>query len=665
MDKIKNIRPEEETEEAKQSADSGITSEAKDAGFRFFPGGSSTGFNFPKLKFGSLGRVGIILGSIFLILIILLGVPCFLIFTSARSLAASARELQDASKSQDLDKMHESLGHVKRDLNSFDGKLKLLGWTQVIPYLGGYWKDANSASKGGIAGVEAGEIILKTIEPYSDILGLNGGKQAEDGQKTAEDRINFVVETIHDIVPQLTLISQKTVQMAEHFNRIDPNRYPESFKGKKVREPLREGIDLINEINDLVTGGKPVLEQAPYLLGTDSERTYLLLFQNDKELRPTGGFLTAYSIVKVKKGKFEPVSSSDIYSLDQKLKSKIPAPDPIKKYLPLVNYWNLRDMNLSPDFKVSMDTFKENYDKAKAPVVDGIIAVDTKVVVDILKVIGQIGVPGFGNFSANDDPRCNCANVIYELEDFADVAGPVVFASDLGGKIVYKPPHADNRKQILGPLMNSILANAMGQPKEKLPGLFEAGFNALREKHVLFYFGEGEVQKAMEAFNLTGRLKDFDGDYLHINDTNFAGAKSNLYVQEEVELKVDRQKDGDLHTLTIKYKNPQKHDGWLNGPYRDWFRVYVPKGSTLVDSSGSSVPVTAAEDLGKSVFEGFFELRPEAVIELKLIYKTPSLEKDYKLLIQKQPGTDTNAYTVTVGRNKEEFPLKTDKELHF
>lgn len=646
----------------------GVTPEAQDAGFHSFPAtGVKKSFklSLPSLrgkKFGTIG--GIVIAGI-LILVVVVGLPIFAVFNNIKNLQTSGKKFQTAIQAQDLDQMKSSLQEVKKDVSSLDGSLKTLIWVTPIPFVGGYVQDARHAAKGGLAGVEAGEIMFKVIEPYADILGFAGGAQAEDGQKTAEDRINFIVETISQVVPHLGEISQKTEIMNKEFAQINPDRYPENFKGKQVKKAIREGKELISQVHELVTGGKPVLEQAPYLLGIEEERTYLLLFQNDKELRPTGGFLTAYAIIKVNKGKFEQVSSNDIYNLDSKLKSKIPAPEPILKYLPKVPYWNMRDMNLSPDFKISMDMFKENYDKTKSPQVDGIIAVDTKLAVDLLKVLGQIGVPGFGNFSSENDSRCNCPVVIYELESYADVAGPIVWADDLGGKIILKPPHSDNRKLILGPLMNSLLANSMGQPKEKIPDLFEAGFNALLEKHILFYFGEGKVQEAMEAFNLAGRVREFEGDYLHVNDTNFAGAKSNLYVEQQVSLKVEPQKDGNLNTLTITYKNPQKHDGWLNGPYRDWFRVFVPKGSTLVDSTGSEVPVETSEDLGKTVYSGFFTLRPEGVLELTIKYKTPKMKKDYKIMIQKQSGTDSNLYTVNYNNQKEEFPLKTDKELSF
>ncbi len=652
MDGFKNITIEDTQDTPEPSVFSGTPPRRK--------------LSFPKFRFGRKAKIASGIIVVALLLFIVFGIlPAAAAYKSAQKLQVSVKKLQVSAQSQDLDQINASLAEVKGDLRDFDKNLGRLGWMKFVPFASGYWNDARSAARGGTAGVEAGEIVVKTIEPYSDILGFNGGKKATDGAQTAEDRINFIVKTIGGVVPQLDSISAKTGEMQTQINQIDPNRYPEYFQGKPVRESVRKGIELVNEMHELVTGGKPVLAQAPYLLGVNGERTYLMIFQNDKELRPTGGFITAYSIVKVKDGKFDPVSSSDIYSLDDKLNSRIPAPEGIKKYLPLVPYWYMRDMNISPDFKVSMDTFKENYDKTKSPKVDGIIAIDTHVAVDLLKVIGKIGIPGFGNYSADTDSRCNCPNVIYELEDYADVAGPVIFANDLGGKIIKKPPHADNRKAVLGPLMNSILSNALGQPKEKLPDLFQAGFNDLQQKHILFYFGEGEVQKAMESFNLAGRIRESQGDYLHINDTNFAGAKSNLYVEEAVDLKVDKNSDGTTNTLTLKYSNPQKTDGWLNGLYRDWLRIYVPKGSTLVDSTGSEVPMTTYEELGKTVIEGFFTLRPQGVTQLTIKYKTSVKDKNYKILIQKQPGTGANLYTVAQGRNKEEFQLETDKELRF
>ena len=213
--------------------------------------------------------------------------------------------------------------------------------------------------------------------------------------------------------------------------------------------------------------------------------------------------------------------------------------------------------------------------------------------------------------------------------------------------------------------MNSILANAMGQPKEKLAPLFSAMFDSVMEKDVLFYMNDAKVQKAVADFGISGVIKDYDGDYLHINDANLGGRKSNLYSTEDVAQDVKIAGDGTVtKTVTITYKNPEKQDGWLNSVLPTWVRVYVPKGSTLVAADGFETKAEPYEDLNKTVFAGYFQLRPEGVSKITIQYKLPfKVKGQYKLMIQKQPGTKDYLYTINVGRNQQEFYLKTDKEV--
>jgi hypothetical protein len=395
----------------------------------------------------------------------------------------------------------------------------------------------------------------------------------------------------------------------------------------------------------------------------------LILFQNDKELRPTGGFLTAYSIAKVDKGRFIPVVSGDTYNLDDRYTPTIPAPDPFKKYLKgiyvLSNKYRLRDMNWSPDFAQSMQLFTTEAQKAGITKIDGVIAVDTQMLVNLLDVIGPIGVSGYGEFSTKIVPQCNCPQVIYELESFADIEGPIVWSENEPGKIVYAPANYDNRKKIIGPLMNSILSNTMGQPKDKLPALFNAAVKSLTEKHTLFYLFDEKSENAIETFGIGGNVKDYDGDYLMINDANLGGRKSNLYTTQEVTQDINIAKDGTVEkTLTLTYKNSEKQDGWLNSILPNWVRVYVPKGSELISSEGLEDSQDPYEDLGKTVFAGFFQLRPLGIAKVTFTYKLPfKVDSSYKLLIQKQPGTDAPLYTINKAKTMQEFYLSTDKEL--
>ena len=594
-----------------------------------------------------------------------------IVYGKAMSFKKTVNGLMTAGKSQDLVKIKAELVKTKSSLKALKSSFVVISPFKLVPFFGSYVSDANHLVNAGLYGMDASDIVLATIEPYADLLGLTGGKDSVmgDGTKTAKDRIDFIVKSIPDLIPNIDKISGKTALIEKELTNINSDRYPVRIGKTEVRSKVKSGLEMFSEAAGFITNGKPLLEAAPYLLGIDSERTYLLLFQNDKELRPTGGFMTGYSIMKVNKGAFSPVSSSDIYNLDAKYKPTIVAPDPIIKYLKgpyaLSNKLRLRDMNWSPDFAESMRLFTTEAESIGITGIDGIISVDTQVLVYLLDAIGKIGVPGFGNFSTEIDSRCNCPNVIYELEAFADVEGPVVWDPNGSGKIIYAPANYDNRKKIIGPLMNSVLANAMGQPKDKLPKLFEAGFKSLIEKHILFYIFDSKTQDAVSSFGIAGTIKSANGDYLHINDANLGGRKSNLYVTNEIFQEYSTSKDGYIEkTLTLTYKNPMKQDGWLNSVLPDWVRIYVPKGSTLISFDGVEDKATPYEEFGKTVFAGFFKLRPEGVSKLTIKYKLPIKAKgEVNLLIQKQPGLDSPLYTITSGKSEEEFFLKTDKEI--
>jgi len=607
---------------------------------------------------------GVILGL--LAVFILTFIPAFLVINKVRAVYRETLKLTEVVKSKDLKLAEKQIAETKKSLVSLENSLKPFFWIKFIPFIGGYQVDAEHLVRAGEAGLEAGEIIIRAVEPYSDIIGLTGGEKVGGGEKTAEDRISFVVSTIDKIAPDIEKVGQKLLVAKKEVDQINPKRYPESFRGKKIREPLGEMITLIDEVATITSEAKPLFEVSPWLLGIEKPRRYLILFQNDGELRPTGGFMTAYAVLEVDKGKPKPIVSEDIYALDSRFRPTEKAPEALVKYVPFPYSqdprWRLRDMNISPDFKTSMETFSPNFQKASSLKYDGIVAIDTEVLVRFLKVLGPVGVPEWGNFSAEPDKRCDgCPQVVYELE-----------------RLISKPTYEIKvaRKAVIGPLMHSILANALGSPKEKIPDLFEAVFSSLLEKHVLFYFPDEKVQEAVESFNIAGRIKDYDGDFFHLNDTSFSGAKSNFFIKQEVEQKIEIKEGKVVKTITIEYKNPSPASNCnleagqlcLNAPYRDWFRIFVPKGAKLLESSGSEVEVKAYEELDKTVFEGFFgdkyPLRPQGSAKVVFKYELPNpVKKEYKLLIQKQPGTDEPLYSVILDGQKEEFELKTDKEI--
>ncbi len=612
----------------------------------------------------------IIVASIAGFLLAVFVIPLILFANKAKEVSEKMAPIINSAEFSDIEKLKSDFVVAKDSVRELKNAYVLISWMKYVPFVGTYVGDLGHGLTASTKVFEAGEVAFVTLDPLLSELGFKkDGSESDTSDKSAQERIDFVVNSIPEILPKADEISKKVSEAEAELSKIDPNKYPEDFRGINVREKLKSILDMFAQLTSYISESKPLLESAPYLLGMESDRRYLVLFQNDKELRPTGGFLTAYSIMKVSKAKFEPVTSDDIYNLDAKYKPSFEAPeaivDLIKGPYILSKNVRLRDMNYNPDFKVSMELFTEEAGKVGMDGIDGIIAVDTQLLVNLLEALGEIGVPGFGNYSSKTDPRCNCPQVVYELESFADIEGPIIW-DPLTGKIILRPPNSDNRKKIIGPLMNSILANAMAQPKEKMPILLDSIFKSVIEKHVLFYLYDETAQSAVEGFGIAGRIdQDYEGDYFHISDSNLGGRKSNLYVRQEVEQEISVNKDGVIQkTVTITYKNPEKHDGWLNSVLPNWVRLYVPKGSTLIDVEGLQKQYETHEESGKTVFSGHFSLRPEGVSKVTFSYTLPFKKSDdFRMLIQKQPGTDAPLYVVRSARSEEEFLLKTDKEL--
>ncbi|MEK7536213.1 MAG: DUF4012 domain-containing protein [Patescibacteria group bacterium] len=611
----------------------------------------------------------IIISSVVLFIILIFSIPVILFANKAKKVYLDLTPIFSASEFTDIEKIKSDFNITKNSIAELKKSYKLISWMKIVPFAGTYVSDLGHGLNASTKVLEAGETTFVTLDPFLSELGFKKNDGTESAEKSAQERIDFVVNAIPEILPKADEITKKFEEAEIELLQIDPNKYPENFKGINIREKLRKVLLLFEQVSLYVSESKPLLENTPYLLGMESDRNYLVLFQNDKELRPTGGFLTAYSVMKVSKAKFEPVSSDDIYNLDAKYKPSFPAPDAIVDLIkgPYVLSQNirLRDVNYSPDYKIAMDLFSTEAEKVGMKGIDGIIAVDTGLLVNLLDALGEIGVPGFGNYSTKIEPKCNCPQVIYELESFADIEGPIIW-DPLTGKIILRPANSDNRKKIIGPLMNSILANAFAQPKEKIPTLLDSIFKSVVEKHVLFYLFDDKAQMAVEGFGIAGRIETYAGDYLHINDSNLGGRKSNLYLKQEVEQEISVTKDGMIEkSLTITYQNPEKYDGWLNSVLPNWVRVYVPEGSKLIAVEGLEKQYDTTTELNKTVFSGYFKLRPEGVSKVTFKYLLPfkRASGDYRMLIQKQPGTNAPLYTVRSSKTEEEFLLNSDKEL--
>ncbi len=620
------------------------------------PEGNSRSGQFPiRTMVKVLGGILALVIVVAIAALFLLVRPAYQTYRDAMKLNGTALELKDAAKVQDLEKTKAKLSELKTQLGTVETDLGALSWTKAIPFLGNYTADAFHLTKAGKYGIEAGEILVSAVEPYSDILGLKGKGTFSGG--TVEDRIVTVVQTLDKVTPQVDAIAEKLELTRKEIDQIDANRYPENFQGKPIRSRITDIKTLVDISGDFLTEARPMVKQLPQLLGATTEKKYLVLFQNDAELRPTGGFITAYAVFRVQKGKINIDTSDDIYKLDQTITRKPAPPAAIAQYL-REPVWNIRNANFSPDFGSSMNTFMTMYntstDKKK---IDGIIAMDTHVLLKLMEVLGPI--PAYGtNFTTEKVAVCDCPMIIWELEKYADEP---------------KGYERGSRKDIIGVLLQSMMQKAMGAPRQLWGSLFQTAFTEMEQKHILFYLLDADAQKGVLALGAGGEIKNYQGDYLHINDANLGGAKSNLYITEAVTQEVTVKPEGTETNLVIEYRYPRRADNCslerkegvcLAGTNRDYLRVYLPAGSTLLEARGYENKNTTFDDLGKTVVDGFFDIFPQSIKKIQIRYKTPvKFSGEYKELIQKQPGTENNHYKVSVNGQVQEFDLVTDKEI--
>jgi hypothetical protein len=234
----------------------------------------------------------------------------------------------------------------------------------------------------------------------------------------------------------------------------------------------------------------------------------------------------------------------------------------------------------------------------------------------------------------------------------------------------------------MNPLMSALLANVMGSEKNKMAPLIQTLFENINEKHVMVYFPNEEMQNIGNLANITGKIVDVDSttDYLHLNDTNFASAKSNIFITQKINHDIDIKNGIATHKINITYTNPspgsncnlEKGDLCLNASvYRDLFRFYTPIGSKLIKMTGSEVEAVQYEELNKQVFEGFYGnrsgLNPKSSIKTSIEYTSGiNVGQDYTLLLQKQPGTKPVEYQITInGKKIPKFDWIADKTIKF
>lgn len=384
---------------------------------------------------------------------------------------------------------------------------------------------------------------------------------------------------------------------------------------------------------------------APHVLGLQKPRTFLILFLNDTEIRPGGGFIGAYATVKMDGGKAEVLKIEGTEIIDKAAdKEKLQDPPQILKDQLKVTKWFLRDSNWSPDFAVNAERALDFYARERGVAheeIDTVVGITTEVLESLLKKTGPLTIDGI---------TFNSENVVETLEHEVEYG----FADD---GISFA-----ERKKILEPLMHAILGKIAGDVF-KSPDLYFDMIKKLGdEKDIMIYSRDAEFQKLIEAQNFDGRVDAVAGDYLMWVDANLAALKTDHAIERSLTKKLVRLDNGSYDSVvTMNYLHKGTFD-WRTTRYRDYARMYVPKGSflnsvTMSDNGGATSmilddQIDQGEEGPYTWFSVFFVVEPGHSKAVTFAYTLPTSavlniqSGSYTLFVQKQAGTGAPRLTL-------------------
>lgn len=364
-------------------------------------------------------------------------------------------------------------------------------------------------------------------------------------------------------------------------------------------------------------------EIANYFLKNDNqEKTFLILFQNNLELRPGGGFIGSFGIFKMKNGKLTLSQIHDTGNFDGRIPSVVEPPYPMKQTL-RIDSWKLRDSNYSPDFETNAKKAEEFYYMGSGgEKFDGIIGITTNVLSSFLKATGPIQIEGYpGTYDSE--------NAVITLE------------RQVEKDYVEQGIEMGERKAVMSELGKEILKRVFDLSGSQQLELFGIIADDLKSKDIQLYFKDENLQKTVKERGWAGAVdRNWNKDYLMMVDANLGAYKSDYYIKRQVEYSVDFSQQKPEAVLKITYKHTAKQRDWMTKDYLSYLRIYVPKGSQLIEAENVDKNIQKGTEFEKEYFGAIVNvpLDSEKTVIWKYLLPENITPVDYELEIQKQSG---------------------------
>lgn len=394
------------------------------------------------------------------------------------------------------------------------------------------------------------------------------------------------------------------------------------------------------------------------LLGMNGARTYLVLLQNNQELRPTGGFISAVGQVTIENGELRELTFVDSYDFFQGNLEYGPAPKPMQQYMN-VQLFLLRDANWSPDLPTTAKLVQGLYTQQTGIPVAGVMALDLHAAELLVDAIGPLQLPGVA------EPVTG-RNLLPQIVQLWERPAGTELQVDQGASEAWWL----QRKSFVAALAQAAQQRLQSGDVSYLNVL--AGIRqGLRDRSIQVWVAEPLLAAYLRMLGWDGGLYPApDADFVALVDTNMGFNKVDAVLQRSLSYTVtwpDGPTQPALATATITYTHPitipnytctnkpeygESYNFLIERCYYDYVRLYTPAGSQLESVEGvepDSV-VTQRGENRTQYFAGYFVLPVGQQHTVTFRYRLPATltPTTYQLLLRRQAGTQPLPVTLAV-----------------
>ncbi|MFA5946572.1 MAG: DUF4012 domain-containing protein [Patescibacteria group bacterium] len=611
--------------------------------------------------------VYILLATAFIAVAIFLGIGGSKLAQDSLALKAAGEGAKTALENGDVQGAHVALGEVVTGIHAVRADLSYFGFVKTVPLLGDQVTGAEAtldaagqAADALYSGLTVFLDALSSVEGASDLIGVGSGAGESRSYSTlTEEEKYLLLHSLSVALPELRRM-QVNLRLAKlDLDRLDSLNLAPQFARAVL--PLQQKLPELIDAVDIVV---PFAAIAPQFAGLGSEHQFLLMFLNNHELRPGGGFIGNYALLTMKNGDIKSMVTDDSYAVDALVLGHpdyhVEPPIALKRFMNLSN-WYFRDSNWSPDFKesseVSVQLMRQEFAYGGKPVPNlaGTIGITTDFLSRVIEFIGPITVDGETFTSDNVTDKLE-----YIVEQAFDCAN-----APLADRARCVNVPVSQRKLIIKHMTEVMMDRLKGLSPSKWPAFFRVLHEAFAKKEIVFMSMDGKTQAVIEDAGWGGVLNPIASDDVFMMvDANMGAYKTDRVVDREVTYSVRPNGAGFRATASIQYANTATKKDYRTIDYRTYSRVYAPLGSTLVSTTGASLSVpqcnpqyfpntpSTFDEVGLTSFGACVFVPIGQTRTLTFTYDLPAhvvdaiRRGDYALQVYKQIGARDNLLTI-------------------